>query len=112
MLCYSIFYYLIDMNIHTLNLPVCNSGQYIYAMGLRNVLFVLQDLIHRINSHFQSIAFPVYNSGQHIYALGLHNFFFVLQDLIDKNQFLFSEHSFSEKFASYWLLTLYVTSFF
>ena len=106
MLCYSIFYYLIDMNINTLNLPVCNSGQYIYAMGLRNVLFVLQDLIHRINSHFQSIAFPVYNSGQHIYALGLHNFFFVLQDLINKNQFLFSEHSFSEKCASYWLLTL------
>ena len=28
-----------------------------------------------------------------------------------QNQFLFSENNFSEKFASYWLLTLYVTIF-
>ena len=99
------------MNIYTLILLVCNSGQYIYAIGLRNFFFLLQDLIDRINSHFQSIVFPVYNPGQHIYALGLHNFFFVLQDLIDKDQFLFSEHSFSEKLASYWLPTLSLTSF-
>ena len=52
-----IFYYLIDMNIHTENLLVCNSGQYIYTTGLCNFFFVLQDLIDRINSYFQRIAF-------------------------------------------------------
>ena len=54
---YSNFYYLIDMNIHTQNLSVCNSGQYIYITDLCNFFFVLQDLIDRINSYFQRIAF-------------------------------------------------------
>ena len=43
--------------IYRRNLPVCNSGQYIYVMGLRNFLFVLQDLIDRINSYFQRTDF-------------------------------------------------------
>ena len=43
--------------IYTRDLPVCNSGQYIYAMGLHHCFFVLQDLIERINSHFQRTAF-------------------------------------------------------
>ena len=30
------------MNIHTWNLPTCNSGQYIYITGLCNFFFVLQ----------------------------------------------------------------------
>ena len=30
------FYYLIDMNTYTRNLPLCNSGQYIYVTGLRH----------------------------------------------------------------------------
>ena len=51
------FYYLIDLNIYTQNLPVCKSGQYIYVTGLRNFFFVLQDLIDRINSYFWRIAF-------------------------------------------------------
>ena len=51
------FYYLIDMNKYTLNLPVCNSGQYTYVTGLCNFFFALQDLIDRINSYFQRIAF-------------------------------------------------------
>ena len=46
-----------NMNIHTQNLPVCNSGQYIYITGLCNFFFALQDLIDRINSYFQRIAF-------------------------------------------------------
>ena len=45
------------MNIYTWNLPVCNSGQYIYVTGLHNIFFVPQDLIDRINSYFQKIAF-------------------------------------------------------
>ena len=53
----SIFCYLVDMNIYTWNILVCNSGQYIYVMGWCNFLFVLQDLIDRINSYFQRIAF-------------------------------------------------------
>ena len=71
----SIFYYLIDMNVCTLNLPVFNSGQHSYVMGLCNFFFVLQDLIDRINSYFQ-------------------------------------RDSFSEELASYWPLTLCITSFF
>ena len=46
-----------DMNIYTQNLPVCNSGQHTYVMGLFNFFFVLQDLIDRIDSYFQRIAF-------------------------------------------------------
>ena len=53
----SVFYYLIDMNICTWNLPVCNFGQYTYVTGLYNFFFVLQDLIDRIDSYFQRIAF-------------------------------------------------------
>ena len=53
----SIFYYLIDMDIHTLNLPVCNSVQYAYVTGLCKFFFVLQDLIGRIDSYFERIAF-------------------------------------------------------
>ena len=49
-------YYLMEMNIHTQNLLVCNSGQYIYIKGLFNFFFVLQDLIDRIN-YFWRIAF-------------------------------------------------------
>ena len=45
------------MNIYTRNLPVCNSGQYIYVMGLRDFFFVLQDLIDRISSYFPRITF-------------------------------------------------------
>ena len=51
------FYYLTDMNIYTLNIPVCNSGQYTYVTGLRNLFFVLQDGIDGIDSYFQRIAF-------------------------------------------------------
>ena len=43
--------------IYTRNLPVCNSGQYIYVTGLHNFFSVFQDLIDRINSYFQRIAF-------------------------------------------------------
>ena len=53
----SIFYYLVDMNVYTRNLPVCNSGPYIYITRLFNFFFVLQDLIDRINSYFQRIVF-------------------------------------------------------
>ena len=49
--------HLIEMNIYTQNLPVCNSGQHTYVMGLFNFFFVLQDLIDRIDSYFQRIAF-------------------------------------------------------
>ena len=52
-----IFHYLIDMNISTQNLLVCNSGQYV--TDLSNFFFVVQDLIDRINSYFQRIAFQV-----------------------------------------------------
>ena len=31
---FSVLYYMIDINIYTQNLSVCNSGQYIYVMGL------------------------------------------------------------------------------
>ena len=54
---FSIFYYLIDMNIYTRNLPVCNSGQYTCVTDLCNFFFVLQDLIDRIDSYFQRIGF-------------------------------------------------------
>ena len=50
------FYYLIDMNIQTRNLPMCNFSQYIYITDLCSFLFVPQDLIDRINSYFQRIA--------------------------------------------------------
>ena len=53
----SIIYYLIDINIHTQNLLICNSGQYIYMTGLYNFFFVLQDLIDKIHSYIQGIAF-------------------------------------------------------
>ena len=53
----SIFYYLIDMNIHTWNVLICNSGQYIFITSLGNFFSVLQDLISRINSYFQRIDF-------------------------------------------------------
>ena len=43
--------------IYTRNLPVCNSGLYIYITGLCNFFFVLQDLIGRINSCLWRIAF-------------------------------------------------------
>ena len=46
-----------DINIYTLNLLVCNSGQYTYVTGLCNFFFVLQDLIDRTDSYFQRIAF-------------------------------------------------------
>ena len=45
------------MEDYTWNLPVCNSGEYIYFTGLCNFFFVLQNLIDRINSYFQRIAF-------------------------------------------------------
>ena len=51
------FCYLIDMNIYTQNLLVCNSRQYTYVTGLFNSFFVLQDLIDRIGSYFQRVAF-------------------------------------------------------
>ena len=47
---YLSLYYLVDMNIYTWNLPVCNSDQYIYVTGLYNFFLVLQDLIDRISS--------------------------------------------------------------
>ena len=53
----SIFCYLIDMNIFTRRLSVCNPGQHTYFTGLFNFFFVLQDLIDRIDSYFQRIAF-------------------------------------------------------
>ena len=53
----SIFYYLIDMNIQTRNISVCNSGQYIYITGLGNFFFVLQDLIDRIILIFREQLF-------------------------------------------------------
>ena len=54
----------------------------------------------------------VCNSGQFTYVTGLCNFFFVLQDLIDRTDSYFQRIAFSKEFASYWLVTLYVTSFF
>ena len=45
------------MNIYTRNLPVCNSGQHTYVTGLFNILFVLQNLIDRIDSYFQRKSF-------------------------------------------------------
>ena len=39
------------------NIPICNSGQYIYVTGLCNFFFVPQDLIDIINSYFQRIDF-------------------------------------------------------
>ena len=36
---------------------VCYSGQYIYITGLFKFLFILQDLIDRMDSYFQRIAF-------------------------------------------------------
>ena len=48
---------MVDINIHTRNLPVYNSSQYIYVPSLWKFFFVFQDLIDRINSHFQRIAF-------------------------------------------------------
>ena len=71
----SIFCYLIDMNIYTQNLPVCNSGQ-------------------------------------HTYVTGLFNFFLCSSRFDLQNRFLFPESNFLEELASYWLLILYVTSFF
>ena len=34
---------------------VCKSDQYIYVTGLHNFLFVLQDLVGKINSYLQRI---------------------------------------------------------
>ena len=51
------FCYSIDMNIYTRNLLVCNSGQHTYVTGLFNILFVLQNLIDRIDSYFQRKSF-------------------------------------------------------
>ena len=45
------------MNIYTRNLPDCNSDQHTYVTGLFKFLFVLQDLIDRIESYIQRIAF-------------------------------------------------------
>ena len=36
---------LFDKQVYKWNLPVCNSGQYIYVTGLFNFFFVSQDLI-------------------------------------------------------------------
>ena len=33
------FHYIVDINLYTQNLPVYNSGQYIYVMGLCNFFF-------------------------------------------------------------------------
>ena len=57
------------MSIHTRDLPVCNSGQYIYVIGLRNFFFVLQDLIDRINSYFQRVSLK--GDEYHIYMAQL-----------------------------------------
>ena len=40
-----IFYYLLDMNIYTQNLLVCNSSHYIYVTGLCNFFFVFKILL-------------------------------------------------------------------
>ena len=66
---FSVLYYMIDINIYTQNLSVCNSGQYIYMLWVCS-----------LRADWQ-------------------------------NQFLFSENSFSEELASYWLLTLFCTFF-
>ena len=71
----------------------------LYGPGSHFFLFDRHEYIHTAN-------LPVCSSGQHTYAMGLFNFFFDWQ-----NRFLFSESSFSEELVSYWLLTLYVTSF-
>ena len=55
----SIFCYLIDMNIYTQNLPVCNSGQHTYVTGLFNFFFVLQDS-NKMNSTFTLLSW-LYN---------------------------------------------------
>ena len=51
---------------------------------------------------------PICSSGQHTYVTDSFKFFFVLQDLIDRVNSYFQRIDFQE-FASYWLLTLYVT---
>ena len=71
----------------------------LYGPGSHFFLFDRHEYIHTAN-------LPVCSSGQHTYVTGLFNFFFDWQ-----NRFLFSENNFSEELVSYWLLTLYVTSF-
>ena len=34
------FHYIVDINLYTQNLPVYNSGRYIYVMGLCNFFFL------------------------------------------------------------------------
>ena len=51
------FFYSIDVNIHTRNFPVCNSGQHTYVTGLFNFFFVLSDLIDRIDFFFREYSF-------------------------------------------------------
>ena len=55
--CDFLVYYLIHMNIYTLNLPVCNSGHCTYVMGLCIFFFILWDLIDRVDFNFQRTAF-------------------------------------------------------
>ena len=69
------FLLLMNMNIHTQNLPVCNSGQYIYITGLCNFFFALQDLIDRINSYFQRIAFQRNLLLIGFFLISCHKFF-------------------------------------
>ena len=71
---------------------------------------VLDFLYHLINKYTYNIS--VCNSGRYIYVTSLFNFFLCSSRFDWQNQFLFSEKSFSEELASFWLLTLNVASFF
>ena len=48
---------MVDMNIYTQNLLVCNTVHYIYDMDLRNFLFVIQDLKQEYKNHMAQLSF-------------------------------------------------------
>ena len=78
----SIFYDMKNINSFNRKLSVCNFSQYIY------VIFILL-----------------------IFIVVFFNFF-CFSRFDRQNQFLFSDNSFLERLASYWLLTVNVTSYF
>ena len=83
---------------------------------LKNIFYYQHDIKNYTDQVLNFLLFDrheyihtVCNSGQYTCITDLCNFFFVLKDSIDR---LFPKNSFSEELASFWLLTLYITSFF
>ena len=82
------------MNIHTRNLPICNSGQYIYSMKTnpKTNTLLIEYFKQKINKlfvfglvfilYFLKLSYTI--GFQYIYVMGLCKFLFVLQDLIDR----------------------------